>query len=25
VTGRPIRAFREPLAEYLAGRAHPEA
>ncbi|MGE5415054.1 MAG: sugar nucleotide-binding protein, partial [Syntrophomonadaceae bacterium] len=25
VTGRPIRTFREPLAEYLAARAHPEA
>ena len=25
VTGRPIRSFREPLAEYLAARAHPEA
>jgi len=25
VTGRPIRSFREPLAEYLASRAHPEA
>ena len=25
VTGRPIRSFREPLAEYLARRARPEA
>ena len=25
VTGRTIRSFREPLAEYLAARAHPEA
>lgn len=25
VIGRPIRSFREPLAEYLAARAHPEA
>jgi dTDP-4-dehydrorhamnose reductase len=25
VTGRPIRSFREPLAEYLAQRARPEA
>ena len=25
VTGRPIRTFREPLAEYLARRARPEA
>ena len=25
LTGRPIRHFREPLVEYLAGRARPEA
>jgi dTDP-4-dehydrorhamnose reductase len=25
LTGRPIRAFRDPLAEYLARRARPEA
>ncbi len=25
LTGRPIRSFRDPLAEYLARRARPEA